>query len=87
MRVGLANHVYPAAQLLVEAQKLALTIASRAPLAVSKIKRSMLEGADFGLKASLELEAKLFSECFGTHDQKEGTKAFIEKRKPVFTGK
>ncbi len=87
LQMGLANHVYPAAQLTGESQKLAATIASRAPLALSKIKRSMLEGFDFNLKASLDLEAKLFSECFGTHDQKEGTKAFIEKRKAQFTGK
>ncbi len=87
LQMGLANHVYPAAELMNEAHKLAATMASRAPLALSKIKKSMLDGQDFGLKASLELEAKLFAECFGTHDQKEGTKAFIEKRKAFFTGK
>ena len=87
LNMGLANHVYPAGELMGEAQKLAATMASRAPLALAKIKKSMLDGLDFGLKASLDLEAKLFSECFGTQDQKEGTKAFIEKRKAVFTGK
>ncbi len=87
LQMGLANHVYPSSELMAEAQKLASTMATRAPLALSKIKKSMHDGLDFGLKAALDLEAKLFSECFGTQDQKEGTKAFIEKRKAVFTGK
>ncbi len=85
--MGLANHIYPAAELMIEAQKLAVTMASRAPLALSKIKKSMLNGYHLELKASLDLEAHLFAECFGSLDQKEGTKAFVEKRKAVFTGK
>jgi enoyl-CoA hydratase len=84
--MSLANHIYPAAELMAEAEKLALVIASRAPLALRAIKQSMLEGMDLSQPAAYELEAKLFSNCFGSKDQQEGTKAFIEKRKAQFTG-
>lgn len=84
--MGLTNHIYPAADLMAQAEKLAVVIASRAPLALRAIKQSMLEGMDLSQPAAYELEAKLFSDCFGSLDQKEGTKAFIEKRKAQFTG-
>ena len=61
LQMGLANHVYPQAELMTEVRKLALTMASRAPIALSKIKKSMLEGYDLGLPGALEFEAKLFS--------------------------
>jgi len=86
LQMGLVNHIYPDAQLMVEVEKLASTLASRAPLALAKIKNSMLQGYELDLRQALDLEAKLFSECFGTNDQKEGTKAFIEKRKAQFKG-
>jgi enoyl-CoA hydratase len=86
LAMRLANHVYPAAELMLEAEKLAFVIASRAPLALRAIRQSMLEGMDLSQPEAYELEAKLFSNCFGTQDQKEGTSAFIEKRKAQFTG-
>ena len=87
MAMGFVNRVVEPAQLMAEARELALVIASRAPLAVSAIKRSMQDGMDMALEAHLELEAELFAGLFGSVDQIEGTKAFIEKRKPIFTGK
>ena len=87
LSMGLVNHVYPAGELMSHAEKLAALIGSRAPLALTAIKKSMLTGMDLSQPNAYELEAQLFSECFGSSDQKEGTKAFVEKRKPVFTGR
>ena len=83
---GLANKVVPQASLLEEAKKTAATMALRAPLAVSAIKKSMHEGASMTEEAANGLEAKLFGQLFATKDRTEGVQAFIEKRKPVFTG-
>ncbi len=85
-QMGLANRVVEPAQLLSTCQEIAKTIASRAPLAVGLIKRSIHEGMSLGEGEANALEARLFSELFHTQDQKEGTRAFIEKRKPSFTG-
>jgi enoyl-CoA hydratase len=85
--LGVINKVVPQAELMTTVQKMAQTIASRAPKAITAIKESIHQGPDLSLAEAFKLEAKLFSQLFGTSDQKEGTKAFIEKRKPVFTGK
>lgn len=85
--LGIVNRIVPQAELMVTAQKMAQTIASRAPKAITAIKESIHQGPDLSLAEAFKLEAKLFSQLFGSVDQKEGTKAFIEKRKPVFTGK
>jgi enoyl-CoA hydratase len=78
---GLANHVVEQEQLLVEATKLAHVIASRAPIALSKvIDVTQNPLPDFAL------EANAFGDCFSTKDFKEGTSAFLEKRKPTFKG-
>ena len=86
LAMGLANHIYPASELLPAAEKLAGVLASRAPLALAAIKKSMQDGMDLTQPQAFELEAQLFAGCFGSNDQKEGTKAFIEKRKAQFTG-
>ncbi len=86
LRMGLINKVTPPDQLMLEAKKLASLFAQRGPLAIAKAKHAILDGYDHLLNEGLAQEAKLFGELFATQDQKEGTTAFIEKRKPDFKG-
>lgn len=62
-------------------------IAKNSPLAVALSKHVMNSGNDLTVSEGLEVEAKFFGEIFSSHDMKEGTKAFVEKRKPEFQGK
>ncbi len=87
LAMGLVNKVVPQADLLNEATKVAKVIASRAPIAVAKIKASIHQGASLSEDKANELEAKLFGELFATEDKKIGVAAFIGKTKPAFTGK
>lgn len=84
---GLVNRVVPVADFLNEALKLADEIASRAPLAVRAAKRLILHSYDSTLTEGLAEEKQVFYNLFNTHDQKEGMQAFVEKRKPNWTGK
>jgi enoyl-CoA hydratase len=86
-RIGLALRVVPAAELMVEARKLASTIAGKGMAAVRLSKEVIDQGMDVGLEAGLELEARGFARCFTTADQREGMDAFLGKRKPAFTGR
>jgi enoyl-CoA hydratase len=86
LRIGLVNAVYPLDQLLPEATKLAGQIAANSPRAVSTAKRLMQLAFNGQIASGLETEVRLFGEGFGTPDQREGMRAFVEKRKPVFTG-
>ena len=85
-RIGLVNRVVRADQLLAEAETLLRTILDNGPLAI----RTCLEVVDAGLDTTLEqalsLEANHFGLLSATDDMREGTKAFLEKRKPVFKG-
>ncbi len=85
-RMGLVSRVVEREQLLSEAQKMAQTFAKRAPLALAGIKASIDKGMDCGVDQALEIEAQVFSRLFNSKDREEGTKAFIEKRTPNFTG-
>lgn len=87
LQIGLVNKVVESAQLLDAAREIARTIGARAPHAIAAIKKSINDGFHLSVKGAQELEAQLFADLFNTEDQKEGTKAFIEKRKPVFQGK
>jgi enoyl-CoA hydratase/3-hydroxyacyl-CoA dehydrogenase len=86
-RVGLVNRVVPPAQLMAEARKLAERIASRAPVAVAKAKAAIHASQQLPLDKGLAFELDRICETFGTPDQIEGMQAFVEKRKPVFTGR
>ena len=81
LRIGLVNAVYPAAELLSAAEKMADTIAKNAPIAVRACKKAINEGLDVDMDQALVIEEKLFGDCFETADQKEGMGAFLEKRK------
>jgi len=84
--LGLVNHVFPAAELIESTRKILSKIQTKAPIAVSKIIASVNEAAK-GVQSGFENEITRFGECFATADMREGTAAFTEKRKAVFTGK
>ncbi|HLM46799.1 MAG TPA: enoyl-CoA hydratase-related protein, partial [Myxococcaceae bacterium] len=79
--------VLPAEQLLAHCKAVAGKILKNGPLAVSQAKRVIEFGADQDLRAANELERQGFAVLFGSEDQKEGMKAFLEKRPAGFTGK
>ncbi len=86
LRIGLVQRVVPPAQLLDEAKRIATIIASKAPLAVAACKRVINNGAHLSIDDALELEALEFGNLVDTEDIKEGTGAFLEKRKPRWKG-
>ncbi len=86
-RIGLVNRVVPQGQALEQAETLARLIASRAPLAVRLALESVNEGSEMPLEEGLFLEASLFGLAVTTSDFKEGTRAFLEKRKARFEGR
>ncbi len=84
---GLVNRVVPVGECLGEALKLADEIASRAPLAVRAAKKMINQSYERTLSDGLAEEKQTFYNLFASEDQKEGMKAFIEKRKPEWKGK
>ncbi len=81
---GLVNHVVPNDDLLPKAKMILEQIISKAPLAVAKCITAA--NSVFNNRNGYEVELKCFGECFSTNDMKEGTAAFLEKRKPHFKG-
>jgi enoyl-CoA hydratase len=86
-RIGLVNHVYPADQLLAEAEKLARSIIANAPLAVAACLELATLQESMGLDEALALESTLFGALIETRDAREGSRAFLEKRPPRWEGK
>src|SRR5262249_30491995 len=86
LRIGLVNAVVPHADLAARAKDTALKIAAKGPLAIAQSKRVLLRGEDVPLPVANELEAQAFASLFGSKDQREGMKAFLEKRKASFEG-
>ncbi|MBS4210298.1 enoyl-CoA hydratase/isomerase family protein [Bacillus sp. FJAT-50079] len=85
-RLGLLNHVVSPEQLLEKAYEIAHKIASKSPIAVKMAKIALNESATADLASGLALEKSLQAVLFSTEDKKEGTKAFLEKRQPMFKG-
>jgi enoyl-CoA hydratase/carnithine racemase len=85
-RIGLVNRVVPAADLMSEALALAERLASKAPVAVGYILDAVHRGLDMPLREAQAFEATLFGLVSSTEDMREGTRAFLEKRKPSFKG-
>jgi enoyl-CoA hydratase len=85
LRMGLVNAVVPHAELLAKVNEVATKIASKGRLAVAQCKRVLFSGADVPLDVANALETQSFAVLFGTKDQSEGMKAFLEKRKAAFT--
>jgi enoyl-CoA hydratase/carnithine racemase len=86
-RVGLVNRVVPAADLMLEARKLAGHLARQPPVATRYIIDAINRGLDMPFKEACVYEATLFGLAAATDDMREGTRAFLEKRKPEFTGR
>jgi enoyl-CoA hydratase len=85
--LGVLTRVVPADQLDAEIDKLADQLAASAPQALAGILDAILVGGECGIEAGLDYESQAFGLCFSTEDMHEGTKAFLERRKPSFTGK
>lgn len=83
---GLVNHVVPQAKLIESCTGIAQKIIKNSPFAIGRAIKAINANFTEG-KNGYETEIKNFGKCFGTEDFSEGTKAFLEKRKPVFTGK
>jgi len=86
-RIGLVDRVVPAGELMPAARALAIELASKPPLAVRAILEAVTRGLDMPLTEALAHEAALFGLTAATEDMREGTRAFLEKRPPVFQGR
>lgn len=86
LALGLVNKVVPQAELMNTVMKTITTILSRGPIAVAAAKRSINQSYELDVDEAQKTEAKYFADLFATEDVREGTLAFIEKRKPVFKG-
>ena len=80
-RIGLVNAVYPQAELMGAAKKMAARIAKNAPIAVRACKKAINEGLDAEMDQAIVIEEKAFGSCFETEDQKAGMEAFLNKTK------
>lgn len=87
LQIGLVNRVVPASELMNEARKLAAELASKAPIALKYIIEAVNKGLEISFDKGAFLEAALFGVVASTEDMREGTRAFLEKRKPTFKGK
>ena len=87
LRIGLVNRVVPAAELMKEARTLAAQMAASAPIAMRYIINAVSHGMDMPFAEACQYEATLFGLVASTDDMREGTTAFLEKRKAVFKGR
>jgi len=87
LRMGLVDRVVSHDQLMEEVKKIALVIATKSKIALALAKSAIQRGLDMDLPTALNYEIECFAQCFASQDQKEGMKAFLEKRKPNFINK
>lgn len=85
-QMGLVNQVFEPTDLLSKTLEVAQQISTRGPIAIQKAKEAINMGFDLSIDEGMSLERDIFGDLFRTQDQKEGTQAFIEKRKPTFRG-
>jgi enoyl-CoA hydratase len=87
LAIGVVSEVAPTGQALPRALEIAAEIAAMPPISVMQIKEVVNAGLSMPLDVALAMERRAFAMQFATHDQKEGMRAFLEKRKPKFEGK
>ena len=87
LRIGLVNRVYPAAELMAESKKLAQQLAKAAPIALRYIINAVNKGVEMPFAEACQYEATLFGLVASTDDMREGTAAFLQKRKAEFKGR
>lgn len=87
LRIGLVDEMVPAERLMERAEALARTILGMAPLAVAGVMEAVRWGGELSLVAGTDVEAEIFGRLCATEDKAEGTKAFLEKRAPIWTGR
>lgn len=81
LRIGLVNAVYPLEELMGAAKKMASIIASNAPIAVRNCKKAINDGLQTDIESGVEIEEKLFGDCFETEDQRYGMAFFLDRNK------
>lgn len=81
LRIGLVNAVYPIDELMGAAKKMASIIASNAPIAVRNCKKAINDGLQTDIESGVEIEEKLFGDCFETEDQRYGMAFFLDRNK------
>lgn len=86
LRIGLVQEVWPLAELKERGHALAQELAAQPPLAVAGVLRAVVGAGEKSLEEGLQAEREAVQSTMGTRDQQEGMRAFLEKRKPVFTG-
>lgn len=85
--LGLADKVVPQEELMDKAMEMMESFKKNAPIAVAHVKKAVNEGMQLDIDGGIKTENEYFSECFATEDQKEGMKAFLEKRPAEFKNK
>jgi enoyl-CoA hydratase/carnithine racemase len=87
LRMGLVQEIHPLDQLKDAAQAMARELAAMPPIAVAGVLRCVVGAGDAPLEEALAAERAAVMRCFSTEDQREGMRAFLEKRRPVFSGR
>jgi enoyl-CoA hydratase len=87
LRYGIVNTVVPAEELRAATEKLVSDLLRNSPAILKIAKMAVNKSLDLPLTVGMDYERELFAMCFGTEDQKEGARAFFEKRKPTYSGR
>ncbi|WP_068985488.1 MULTISPECIES: enoyl-CoA hydratase/isomerase family protein [Lysinibacillus] len=87
LELGIVNKVVPAEEVIPVAKEWAKKLAQKPPVALQMVKQAVNAGSNTDIESGLIIEAACFGNAFSTEDRKEGLNAFVEKRKPVYTGR